>query len=55
LRRTGAERYIDAAEDALADNRYLALLLDALHTRTDTVLPGPPPTWAELAGRWVPR
>src|SRR3954447_9823994 len=44
----------DAERTSRLRHRYLALLLDALHTRTDTVLPGPPPTWAELAGRWVP-
>jgi AcrR family transcriptional regulator len=34
--------------------RYLALLLDALHERSDALLPGPPPSWEELSGRWAP-
>jgi AcrR family transcriptional regulator len=33
-------------------HRYLALLLDGLHTPAPTPLPSPPPTWAEVAGRW---
>jgi AcrR family transcriptional regulator len=33
-------------------HRYLALLLDALHTPSPELLPGPPPTWEELGSRW---
>jgi AcrR family transcriptional regulator len=33
-------------------HRYLVLLLDALHTPTPGPLPGPPPTWEEISGRW---
>jgi AcrR family transcriptional regulator len=33
-------------------HRYLALLLDAIHRPSETELPGPPPTWQELTGRW---
>jgi AcrR family transcriptional regulator len=33
-------------------HRYLALLLDAIHRPSETRLPGPPPTWQELTGRW---
>jgi AcrR family transcriptional regulator len=33
-------------------HRYLALLLDALHASPGTRLPGPPPTWEEVSGRW---
>ena len=33
-------------------HRYLGLLLDALHTPTPGPLPGPPPTWTEVSGRW---
>jgi AcrR family transcriptional regulator len=33
-------------------HRYLALLLDALHTPSPEPLPGPPPTWQEMSGRW---
>jgi hypothetical protein len=32
--------------------RYLALLLDALHTSTGTPLPGPAPSWDEVRRRW---
>ncbi|MGH2789114.1 MAG: TetR/AcrR family transcriptional regulator [Actinomycetota bacterium] len=31
--------------------RYLTLILDAFH-RPGTKLPGPPPTWKEISGRW---
>jgi AcrR family transcriptional regulator len=33
-------------------HRYLGLLLDALHTPSPGPLPGPPPTWQEVSGRW---
>ncbi len=33
-------------------HRYLALILDALHTTSGTQLPGPPPSWQEIAQRW---
>jgi AcrR family transcriptional regulator len=33
-------------------HRYLALLLDGLHTATPQALPGPPPTWKEIGRRW---
>jgi AcrR family transcriptional regulator len=33
--------------------RYLALLLDAVHNPSTAALPGPPPTPDELSGRWV--
>jgi AcrR family transcriptional regulator len=33
-------------------HRYLALLLDALHTPAATTLPGPPPTWEEITRRY---
>jgi AcrR family transcriptional regulator len=33
-------------------HRYLALLLDALHTPSPEPLPGPPPTWEDISGRW---
>ena len=32
--------------------RYLTLLLEALHTPSAAPLPGPAPTWEELSGRW---
>jgi AcrR family transcriptional regulator len=33
-------------------HRYLALVLDALHTSSGTQLPGPPPGWDEISQRW---
>jgi AcrR family transcriptional regulator len=33
-------------------HRYLTLLLDALHTPAPQPLPGPPPTWQDISGRW---
>ena len=36
--------------------RYLALFLQALHTSGgDSPLPGPAPSWQEVAGRWEPK
>jgi AcrR family transcriptional regulator len=32
--------------------RYLALLLDALHTESAASLPGPAPSWEEVRQRW---
>ena len=34
-------------------HRYLSLLLEALHADQPDDLPGPPPTWRELAERWT--
>jgi AcrR family transcriptional regulator len=36
-------------------HRYLALLLEALHARAETQLPGPPARAADLAARWRAR
>jgi AcrR family transcriptional regulator len=33
-------------------HRYLALLLDGLHTPSPGPLPGPPPSWEEISRRW---
>jgi AcrR family transcriptional regulator len=33
-------------------HRYLALLLDALHTPSPAPLPGPPPSWEDISRRW---
>jgi AcrR family transcriptional regulator len=33
-------------------HRYLALLLDGLHTPSPGPLPGPPPAWEEIGRRW---
>jgi AcrR family transcriptional regulator len=35
-------------------HRYLALILDGLHSLGSPGLPGPPPGWRELSQRWVP-
>jgi AcrR family transcriptional regulator len=32
--------------------RYLGLLLDGLRTPSPEPLPGPPPTWEDISGRW---
>jgi AcrR family transcriptional regulator len=32
--------------------RYLSLLLEALHSPSAPPLPGPPPTWQEISGRY---
>jgi hypothetical protein len=34
-------------------HRYLALLLEALHARSDSDLPGPAPSWEEIDRRWT--
>jgi hypothetical protein len=34
-------------------HRYLALALEALHAPSETRLPGSPPSWQELSGRWT--
>jgi hypothetical protein len=33
--------------------RYLTIILDGMRAREGTELPGPPPSWAELSGRWA--
>jgi AcrR family transcriptional regulator len=33
--------------------RYLGLLLDALRVPARSSLPGPPPSWEEISGRWA--
>jgi AcrR family transcriptional regulator len=33
-------------------HRYLALLLDALHSPSSATLPGPAPSWEEIRRRW---
>jgi AcrR family transcriptional regulator len=35
-------------------HRYLALLLEAVHAPGGEPLPGPPPSWEEVAARWNP-
>lgn len=47
-----AVRVADAGRTAALRHRYLTLLLDALRGTATTPLPGPPPTWSEVGGRW---
>jgi AcrR family transcriptional regulator len=42
----------DAGRTAQLRDRYLTLLLDGLRAAQPSPLPGPPPTWAEISGRW---
>lgn len=35
-------------------HRYLTLLLDGLHIVSGAPLPGPPPRWEEISGRYTP-
>ncbi|MBA3414758.1 MAG: TetR family transcriptional regulator [Chloroflexia bacterium] len=42
----------DDARTRQLRERYLALLLAALHAPAADPLPGPPPTWEEIARRW---
>jgi AcrR family transcriptional regulator len=47
-----AVRVADEARTRQLRHRYLALILDALHASSGTQLPGPPPSWEEIAQRW---
>jgi AcrR family transcriptional regulator len=42
----------DEARTSQLRHRYLALFLVAMHHPSPDPLPGPPPTWRELVGRW---
>jgi AcrR family transcriptional regulator len=42
----------DEERTAQLRHRYLALLLEAMRHPSGSPLPGPPPTWQELTGRW---
>jgi AcrR family transcriptional regulator len=44
-----------ADEGTALRHRYLALLLQALHTPVEAKLPGPPARQADLTARWRPR
>ena len=52
LEQLAAVRVADEGRTAQLRMRYLALVLDALHLRSAAPLPGPPPTWTEIAARW---
>jgi AcrR family transcriptional regulator len=45
-------RLVDQTRTSQLRHRYLALLLEAMHGPAAGPLPGPPPTWRELVGRW---
>ena len=47
-----AVRVADEARTRQLRHRYLALILDALHASCGTQLPGPAPSWEEIAQRW---
>jgi AcrR family transcriptional regulator len=47
-----AVRVADEERTRQLRHRYLALILDALHASCGTQLPGPPPSWEEIAQRW---
>jgi AcrR family transcriptional regulator len=52
LEQLAAVRVTDEERTRQLRHRYLALLLDALHASSRTQLPGPPPSWEEIAQRW---
>ena len=52
LEMVASVRGADARRTAELRERYLTLLLDSLRTPDPSALPGPPPTWAEISGRW---
>jgi AcrR family transcriptional regulator len=54
LEQVAAVRLGDAERTRQLRQRYLALLLDALHMPSAPVLPGPPPSWQEVTRRWEP-
>ena len=47
-----AVRVADEERTRQLRHRYLALVLDALHTPSGSPLPGPPPSWEEIGRRW---
>lgn len=52
LEQVATVRVGGAQRTAQLRHRYLALLLDGLRARPAEPLPGPAPTWEEIAGRW---
>ncbi len=49
-----AVRVVDEERTRQLRHRYLALVLDALHSPSGSPLPGPPPSWEEIGQRWEP-
>jgi AcrR family transcriptional regulator len=54
LEQIAAVRVADERRTDQLRNRYLALLLEAIHRPSEALLPGPAPTWEDLSGRWEP-
>ena len=54
LEQVAALRVGDAERTAELRHRYLALLLGAVRDTSAEPLPGPAPTWNEIAARWNP-
>lgn len=52
LEQLAAVRVRDEQRTRQLRERYLTLQLDALRDRSSPALPGPPPTWHEIAERW---
>ena len=52
IEQIAAIRVGDAERTRQLRRRYLTLTLEALHAPATASLPGPPPTWEELSGRW---
>lgn len=52
LQQVASVRLADQGRTSELRHRYLALHLDALRARPGTPLPGPPPSWEEVSGRW---
>lgn len=53
LEQLAAVRVEDEERTRQLRHRYLALLLDAIHTPAEPRLPGPPPSWEEIDRRWA--
>jgi AcrR family transcriptional regulator len=54
LEQVAALRVGDPQRTLELRRRYLALLLEAVRSRSAEPLPGPPPGWEEIAARWNP-
>lgn len=52
LEQLAAVRVADEERTRQLRHRYLALLLEALQTPSESTLPGPPPGWEEISRRW---
>jgi hypothetical protein len=44
----------DPARTSELRHRYLAMILDGARADRDDPIPGSPPTWQEISGRWQP-